>query len=86
MLQAYPIHNLRRITIRELVEPLLNPKKEHARVVFKVKVTEDLFLDLDEEPKGTVSAEQQALADAEEKVTAADAKRSELREYVKYLR
>ena len=47
-------------------------KKEHARAVFKAKVAEDLIIDLDKEPEGTVLAEQQALADAEEKFAAAD--------------
>ena len=66
--------------------PCTKSKKEHAQTIFKAKVSEDLFIDSGKEPEGTVLAEQQALADAEEKVTAADAKRSELREDVKYLR
>ena len=68
------------------LSPCTKSKKEHARSVFEAKVADDLFMDSDEEPKGTVLAEQQALEDAEEKVTAADAKWLELREDVNFLR
>ena len=57
------------------LSPCDKSKKELARAVFEAEVAEDLFIDSDKEPKGTVLAEQQALADAEEKLAAADVQR-----------
>jgi len=57
------------------LSPCTESEKEHTQGVFEAKVAKDLFIDSDVKPKGTVSAEQQALADAEDKVAAADAQR-----------
>ena len=57
------------------LSPCAESKNDHAQGVFEAKVAKDLFIDLDEEPKGTVLAEQQALAYAEEKLAAADVQR-----------
>ena len=65
------------------LSPCTKSKKENTHAVFKGKVAEDLSIDSDKEPEGTVSEVQKALADAEEKVTAADAKSLELRDDVK---
>ena len=43
-------------------------EREHAQAIYEDEIVKVVFIATDKEPKGTILAEQKALADAEERV------------------